>query len=169
MDIIVNNKLTNDTYEKLKNLENLFFEFGEITYFSKKDIDHGQKGFRCNFYDDTINDEWAGDEYVIIGYDTTRGIGPDPIIIKVDEESLPIYYLHTDGGDWKNPIKIADTFDNYIKIMNCISKFSKDLEYSTLNILDYYSLIEDISNINSKKNIDYWEELLNNSILKSNL
>ena len=36
MDIIVNNKLSNGIFEKLKKLENLFFEFEEITYFSKK-------------------------------------------------------------------------------------------------------------------------------------
>lgn len=164
MDLIVNNKLTDDIYEKLKELDNLYFYLGDITYFSKSNIDEAQKGFRYVPFDNTIIDEWVGNEYVIIGYDTTGGCGPDPIIMKVDEKNLPIYYLMTDGGDWKNPTKIANNFDDYIKIINCISEFSDFLENSTLSEENYNLLIAKISRINSNENIDYWKNLLHSAI-----
>ena len=164
MNLTVNDKISNEIYEKLKKIENLFFEFGEITYFSKNDIDNGQKGFRYNAHDNTIIKEWAGDEYVIIGYDTTRGFGPDPIIMKVDEKDLPIYYLMTDSGDWKNPTKIADSFDDYIEIMDYISEFYDYLSDSTLSEENYDLLIDKILKINSNKNIDYWENLLYSAV-----
>jgi len=164
MDLIVNNKLSNEVYDKLNNLEELYFQYGDIIFFSKTNIDDAQKGFRYVPSDNSIIDEWAGNEYVIVGYDSTAGFGPEPIIMKVDEQNLPMYHLMTDGGDWKNPDKIANSFDDYIKIMNCISEFSEYFEYSTLSEENYNLLINKISQINSNENMDYWKILLQSTI-----
>lgn len=56
-----------------------------------------------------------------IGYDSIAGFGPNPYIIKLDEDNLLLYWLVTDGGDWKNPNKIANSLDDFIKIITCLN------------------------------------------------
>lgn len=148
----VKNMLTEEIYNKLKKLH-----IGEldIIFFERENIDAGQHGFRYDNLHDKIIDEWPGNEYVIIGYDSTAGCGPDPYIMKTDEKELPIYWLNTDGGNWKNPNKIANSFNDFIKIIACINE-NLNLE----NELNKELILNEIAKINSNKNMEYWNMLL---------
>ena len=98
-------------------------------------------------------------EYVIIGYDSTDGCGPDPYIMKTDEKELPIYWLMTDGGDWKNPAKIANSFDDFIKIIDCLNKNLNSEHEPNMELL-----LNEIEQINSNENMWYWQRLLESII-----
>ena len=142
--------LSEDIYNKI---ENIRIEWdSEIIFFDKENIDSGQSGFRYAGFSDEIIEEWPGNEYVIIGYDPTAGCGPDPYIIKTDEKELPIYWLMTDAGDWKNPDKIANSLDDFINIIECINK--------NLNQISKELILEKITRINLNKNMEYWKYLL---------
>lgn len=153
----VKDKISESTYEKLKELHDLSFMYGEVTYFGKDNIEEAQYGFRYNPKEETVIEDWTGDEYVIIGYDGSIGDGPDPIIIKTDEPELPVYYFATEYEDWKKPNLIAKSLDDYIKIMQMISEYSDDIEESTLSEEDYDDLMKKIKPMS--KNV-YWENFL---------
>lgn len=158
----VKDMLTEDTYNKLKKL---YIGELDIIFFKRENIDAGQIGFRyTGFFNEIgeIIDEWPGNEYVIIGYDSTAGCGPDPYIMKTDEKELPIYWLMTDGGDWKNPDKIANSFNDFIKIIDCINK-----NLNSKNQLNKELILNEISKINLNENMEYWKSLLEN-VIESN-
>ena len=115
MDKSVKDKLTKEAYELLK-LPTIEFYYGPLEFFDENNIDENQEGFRYNANTGEIIEEWTGDEYVIVGFDYSAGCGPDPFIVKTDEKELPVFWLMTDGGDWKNPDKIANSLDDFIKI-----------------------------------------------------
>lgn len=149
----VRDMLTEETYNKLRNIR---IEWNsEIIFFEKQNIDAGQSGFRYAGFSDEIIDEWPGNEYVIIGYDPTGGCGPDPYIMKTNEKELPIYWLMTDSGDWKNPDKIANSFEDFIKIINCLNK-----NLNSDNNPNKELILNEISQINSNENMWYWKNLL---------
>lgn len=155
----VKDMLTEDTYNKLKKL---YIGELDIIFFERENIDAGQIGFRyTGFFNEIeeIIDEWPGNEYVIIGYDSIAGCGPDPYIMKTDEKELPIYWLMTDGGDWKNPDKIANSFNDFIKIIDCINE-----NLNSKNQLNKELILNEISKINLNENMEYWKSLLENDI-----
>ena len=79
--------------------------------------------------------------------------------MKIDEKELPIYWLMTDGGDWKNPDKIANSFNDFIKIIECINK-----NLNSENELNKELILSEIGKINSNENMGYWKSLLENDI-----
>ena len=152
----VKDMLTEDTYNKLKKM---YIGELDVVFFEKGNIDVGQYGFRYNDLRDEIINEWPGNEYVIIGYDSTAGCGPDPYIMKTDEKELPIYWLMTDGGDWKNPNKIANSFNGFIKIIECINE-----NLNSENELNKELILSEIAKINSNENMEYWKNLLEHDV-----
>lgn len=155
----VKDMLSEDTYNKLKKL---YIGELDIIFFERENIDAGQIGFRytgCFNEIGEIIDGWLGNEYVIIGYDSTAGCGPDPYIMKTDEKELPIYWLMTDGGDWNNPDKIANSFNDFIKIIACINE-----NLNSENEPNKELILSEIRKINSNENMEYWENLLENNI-----
>ena len=149
----VRDMLTEETYNKLRNIR-IGWD-SEIIFFDEENIDSGQSGFRYAGFSDEIIDEWPGNEYVIIGYDPTDGCGPDPYIMKTNEKELPIYWLMTDGGDWEKPDKIANSFDDFIKIIDCLNK-NLNSEHKPNKEL----ILNEIAQINSNENMWYWKSLL---------
>lgn len=160
----VKGKLSKEVFH-LINTSNIKFKYGEINFFDEKTIDEGQAGFRFNAITGEKIDEWVGDEYVIIGYDSTAGCGPDPYIIKTDENNLPVYWLMADGGDWSNPDLICDSLETFNKIIKVLEEYSSKFidEELTDEIMD--QILNKISEIEGKEKIsDYWENLLNNAL-----
>lgn len=160
ISLVVSDKIPNEIYKKMKKLKDMSFKYGEIEFFSKETIDEAQAGFRFIPPTNEIINDWAGDEYVIIGYDSTAGCGPDPLIMKTDDEKYPIYWLMTDGGDWNNPEKIANSLDDYIVIMSIIKGYEKELEDSTLTETQYNNIINEIGKITNNRYMSFWGLLL---------
>ena len=153
---IVKDMLTEDTYNKLKKL---YIGELDITFFEKENIDASQYGFRYNDLLDEMINEWPGNEYVIIGYDSTAGCGPDTYIMKTDEKELPIYWLMTAGGDWKNPNKIANSFNDFVKIIECINE-----NLNSEKELNKELILSEIAKNNSNENMEYWKNLLEHDV-----
>ena len=147
----VNDKITDDTYQKLSTLKEIDFKYSRMVYFSKDNIDDGQKGYRYIPDSDEIINEWPDDNLVIIGLDPS----PDPILLKVDEDNLPVYIF--ENSDWNYPEVIADSLDDYIKINNMIAEYSESIENKSLNETEFTELIEKIKVINDNR---YWTQLL---------
>lgn len=157
----VENKLSESVYQKLSNLKKIKFRYGEVEFFSKESIGIKQEGYRYNPISKEINEDWPDDNFVVIGIDNSVGDGGEPIIIKTDDDNLPIY--HFENLDWNYPEKIADSLDDYIVINNEIARYSYDIENNNLNETDFNNLIDTIKKIN---NSNYWDDFLTNAIIK---
>lgn len=160
MEHSVKDKLNEKAYE-LINLPYIEFGYGDIDFFDKSTIDSGQAGFRYNsLTNETIN-EWVGDDYVIIGYDSVAGCGPDPYIVKTSDPKLPVYWLMTDGGDWANPDFVCDNLETFNKIINMLKTYENYFSHCELNEKIKQEIINKICDIEGKKLIsDYWDHLL---------
>ncbi len=164
----MNNSVKDKLDERMYNLINLpsiEFMYGSIEFYDEKTIDEGQGGFRYNGLTGEPSKYWVGDEYVIIGYDSTVGSGPDPYILKTDDPNLPVFWLMTDGGDWSNPDLICDKLENFNKIINMLNEYSDYLCDSQLNEELKEEIINKICNIECKDSIsDYWKDLLDRAM-----
>ena len=164
MNNSVKDMLDEKAYELLK-LPYIEFQYGSLEFFNKDTIDNAQAGFRYNSITGEKIDGWTGDEYVIIGYDSTVGCGPDPYIIKTDDSNLPVYWLISDGGDWSNPDLICDRLETFNKIINMLNEYAEYFFDMTLTSKLKKEILNKISKIEGKNNIsDYWDTLLNNAI-----
>ena len=161
---IVSNKLSYKAYELLK-LPNIEFKFGNLYFFNKDNIDKMQEGFRFNGKTGEKIQDWPGEEYVIVGYDDTSGCGPDPFIVKVDDEKLPVYWLMTDGGDWSNPTFVCDSLEEFNKSINMLVDYVDYFRRSTLTEELKQEIIDKIGVIENKEIISwYWDYLLSNAL-----
>ena len=156
--ISVKDKLSDEVYQKIDNLKEIRFKYGDVVYFSKDNIDKGQEGYRYNSLTEEPISDWPDENYVIIGIDGSIGDGGEPIVLKVDESNLPVYYF--ENLDWNYPTIIADSLDDYIKINNIIAEYSKEIEEKNLNEQDFNHIIEEIKKINDSS---YWINLLINA------
>lgn len=160
MEHSVKDKLNEKAY-KLLDLPYIEFSYGDIDFFDEKTIDNGQAGFRYNSLTNEKINEWVGDDYIIIGYDSTAGCGPDPYIVKTSDPKLPVYWLMTDGGDWSNPDFVCDSLENFNKIINMLSEYSSYFSNSSLTEEVKQTILNKICDIEGKNSIsDYWEQLL---------
>ena len=85
-----------------------------LCMYSREDLDEAQVGFRVDAEGNKL-DNWIGDEYFVIGYDSGNG---NPIIVKVDEEQIPVYTMKKDNK--KSLRLIVDTYDEFIDILKLI-------------------------------------------------
>ncbi|MBQ4583588.1 MAG: hypothetical protein IJA94_01675 [Bacilli bacterium] len=160
----VKGKLSKEVFH-LINTSNIKFKYGEISFLDEKNINEGQAGFRFNAITGEKIEDWIGDEYVIIGYDSTAGCGQDPYIIKTDEINLPVYWLMTDGGEWSNPDLICDSLENFNRIIKFLEEYSEYFIDEELTDEIKGEILNKISEIEGKEKIsDYWENLLNNAM-----
>lgn len=167
INLCVKDKLPDEVYDKLKTLSFINFLNGEVEFFDKSNIDEAQKGFRYNPINNEIINDWIDDEYIIIGYDCSSGCGPDPIIIYNDKNNYPIYWLMTDGGDWNHPLKIADTFEEFINAYNNIIRNKEKIENNSLNLKEYNELYNNIKKIINVNNFDWWNDFLQKNIFNN--
>ena len=158
----VKDKLSDEIYEKLAKLQPLEFRYGEIFYFDKDNIEEGQEGFRYNPIKQEVIEDWTGDEYVIIGHDESIGDGPDPIIIKIDDPKLPVFYFATEYEDWSKPTQIANSLDDYIAIMDKIAQYADDIADTNLSEENFKSLMEEIGKLNTSS---YWNGFLEKAVV----
>ena len=163
-DYEVSNMLTEEAY-KLLDIPMMLFPYGEIQFFGKENLDEMQKGFRNKPDTGEIYEEWAGKEYVLVGFDATAGLGPDQYILKIDDPNFPVYWLMTDGGDWKHPDLICDSLEKFNKIMNLLYSYEKTIYNSELDSLKKDEIYNRICEIIGTKDISYyWNSLLNNAL-----
>ena len=153
--ISISDKLSEEVYQKMKNLKEIEFEYGNVIYFSKENIDDGQAGFRYNGLTGELISDWPDDNLIIIGIDGSIGDGGEPIMLKVTDPNLPIY--HFENLDWNYPGVIANSLDDYIKINNIIFEFESEIKESNLNEHDFIYLIDTIKSINDNP---YWINFL---------
>jgi len=160
----VKDKLSESAF-KLFDLHNIEFKYGEIKFFDKTTIDDGQAGFRFNAVTGEKIDEWPGDEYIIIGYDSTTGCGDDPYIVKADNENLPVYWLMTDGGDWSSPCLVCDSLKIFNKIINMLKGYSSYFVDENITEEIKKEIFNKIREIEEKEEISwYWDSLLSNAM-----
>ena len=161
---IVSDKLSDKAYELLK-LPNIEFKYGSLLFFNKDNIDEMQAGFRYNGRTGEKIQDWTGDAYVIVGYDETAGCGPDPVIVKTDDEKLPVYWLMTDGGDWDNPTFVCDSLEEFSKSINMLNEYANFFRTSILTEELKQEIIDKIGVIENKEIIsEYWDYLLSNAL-----
>ncbi len=136
---------------KIFDRENDNFQVGlsTIYLYLEDEIDSAQKGYRYNSITNEKIEDWFGDEYVVIGNDSCCG---DPIIAKIDEENIPIYYMFHD--DWSTIEKIANSFEEFMYILNQIDDANLD------DRDDCKMLIEKINKEIKLESYDYWESLI---------
>ena len=161
---VVNDKLDDNAYDLLK-LPNIAFLYGDLRFFNRDNIDKMQAGFRYNGLTGEKIQDWPGDDYVIIGYDETAGCGPDPIIVKTDEDKLPVYWLMSDGGDWSNPVFVCDSLDEFSKSITMLVDYANFFRESALTEELKQEIIDKIGVIEGKEVIsEYWDYLLSNAL-----
>ena len=163
MENSVKNKLNDEAYELLQ-LPHVEFKYGDIIFFDDKSIDSGQAGFRYNGLTGEPISDWTGDEYVVIGYDSTAGLGPDPYIVKTDDPNLPVYWLMTDGGDWSDPDLICDSLKKFNQIFNVLGNYSEYFVNEELTSELKEQILSEIHNIENQEISNYWSELLDRAI-----
>lgn len=134
-----------------RNFEEVDVGGSVLTFYKKDEIENAQIGFR---YDNNKKEikRWKGNEYVVIGNDSTLG---DPIIAKIDEKDIPIYNMF--HNDWSSFEKVAESFEQYLGILEMIG--NTDL-YRRDKIID---LLDDIEEIVPKGSYYYWEDLINSA------
>lgn len=165
ISLVVSNMLSDEVYDAINDLEMISLNLGEIEFFSRNEIDEAQKGFRFNPNTNEIINDWIGNNYIIIGYDCTAGFGPEPLIIKIDNPDYPIYWLMTEGGDWKKPIKVADSLTIFTTAYKKLLDYKTLLESNSLTAEECNSLILEIEKIVNSSNISWWKNLVMSSCL----
>ena len=124
----------------------------DIVLATKGEIESYQLGYQINGVTGEKIEDWFGEEFIVIGEDTALG---DPIIAKVDEENVPIYWMIHD--DWTSLTKIADSFKVFIQILHLIDDADLSNETQKENIL------KEILALADEKAMIYWESLIVNA------
>lgn len=154
----VKDKLSERAY-KLLELPKIKFKYGSLVFATPDTIDKMQNGYRYNGLTGEKLEEWK-EEFVIIGHDTSAGLGPDPFIVDISDSKLPVYWLMTDGGDYDNPDLICEDLETFSKIIMMLSE-EDDYEYNILTEEDIENILNKIKKIENKETISpYWSELL---------
>lgn len=134
-----------------KKLNKLQLGLNNLIFYTKEEIKEKQIGYHYNSDYQKIED-WIGNNYLIIGYETLLG---DLFLIDINDKQLPVYSMYYD--DWNTILKITKSIDDFRKILNIIS--NKDL--SNKEIIN--NLINEIKNINQGLELNYWQDLLWNA------
>ena len=121
---------------------------GEIYLYDKDEIADAQIGYRV-YPDGRKIEDWLGDEYFVVGNDSTCG---DPIFINVSEKDFPVYYMFHD--DWDSVMKVADSLEQYEQILKAL----KGVDYT--DSASYTKAGKAIEEINSKAYKLYWEDII---------
>ena len=141
--------------EKLKDILQRPIEannmIGVMSTCSLDDFDDYQEGFRFNPVSNEPIKDWIGDNYYVIGIDSTMG---DPFIIDVEKEGYPVYAMYHD--DWSSLRQISKDYDTFYKILSLLKEIHLNMR-STKE--DAIKAVEQIKEIEDNY-IDYWETLL---------
>lgn len=143
-------KLPSKLFER--NIDEIEVGISDIVLATKDEIEDYQLGYKVNGVTGEKIDDWFGEEYVVIGEDTACG---DPIIAKIDEDNIPIYWMIHD--DWTSLTRIADSFEIFLQILEMIEEIDLSVEE------DKDDLIQNIINTTNEKAMVYWEALINNA------
>jgi len=138
--------IPNELFER--DIDDIEIGISDIHLFSEDEIEDAQIGYSIDEDDNDI-EEWIGEEYLVIGVDSACG---DPIIVKTDEEQLPIYSMFHD--DWDSLELIADSFRQYLELLEKIE--ITDLE----NKDECEEFLENVKEIAPNVSYDYWEALI---------
>ena len=137
--------------EKIFSIDVNDIEIGlsNIHIYRKDEIEEAQAGYRYNGLTGYSIEDWIGEEYIVIGNDSCCG---DPIIVKIDEEKLPIYSMFHD--DWSSLQIIANSWEQFVNILKKLDK--TDLK----NKEECKKVLEDIKQEVPNTSYDYWEGLI---------
>lgn len=137
--------------EKIFNIDINDIEIGlsDIHIYGKYEIEEAQAGYRYNELTGETIEDWIGEEYIVIGNDSCCG---DPIIVKINEEKLPIYSMFHD--DWSSLQIIADSLEQFINILKKLDK--TDLQ----NKEECNKALEVIKKAVPNNSFNYWESLI---------
>lgn len=131
-----------------RNINDIEIGISEIHLYSSDEMNEAQIGYQIDTDGNEIK-EWIGKNYLVIGNDSCCG---DPIIVKTDEDKLPVYSMFHD--DWDSIELIANSFKQYISILEKINGIDLENKDECKNIL------EDIKSIVPNESYDYWEGLI---------
>ncbi len=131
-----------------RNINEVEIGLSNIHLYSKEELEEAQIGYRVDNNGNPIRD-WIGENYLVVGNDSAYG---DPIIVDLSDEELTVYSMFHD--DWKSLRKIANSFSQYINILNKIDKV--DLS----NEQEKNKLISNILEIIPKEGIEYWNSII---------
>lgn len=134
-----------------RDFEEIDVGISTLTFFKKDELDDAQIGYKYDNNRETIK-EWKGEEFVVIGNDSALG---DPIIAKIDEEEIPVYSMFHD--DWSSFEKIAESFEQYIGVLEMIEKTDLHRRDKIIDLLD------EIEEIVPEDSYYYWEDLINSA------
>ena len=139
--------------EKIFNadLKSVDLGLSDILIFEKDEIEKEQIGYRYTGLpgEGEPIEDWIGEDYVVIGLDSCCG---DPIIAKVDEDELPIYFMHHD--DWSSLQLIATSFEQFINLLKKLDKTN------LANKEECEHTFEIIKRESPNISLDYWESLI---------
>lgn len=122
------------------------FTYDSFGIWPKQMFEEAQLGFRVDEDGNKIED-WIGDEYYVVGDNSNS----DPIIVKVDDEKLPIYFMYHDN--WDSLEKIANSIEDFSKIVKLIQ------ETDLSNERKVKKLIKKVSTI-APKGCSQWQALI---------
>ena len=131
-----------------RDVESMELYIGGIELVDDTFLDGAQIGFRVSEDGKEIED-WLGDAYYVIGYDSLLG---DPIIVKVDEEEYPVYSMMHDG--WEYVDKVANSYESFLTVMKFINELSEKDGFNKEEVLN------EIKEIVGEDALDYWDTFL---------
>lgn len=153
----VKDMLDDKAYELMK-MPKIEMKYGPIEFLSMDTIDKGQEGFRFAWKTGEKNDNWIGDEYVIIGYDYSAGFGPEPFMVNTIKKELPVYWLMPDGGDWDNPTFVSSSLEKFNKEIHMLKEYENDLVYNVIFDVTLEEIVNKIIEIEGNDELtDYWD------------
>ncbi len=132
-----------------RDIESVRCGTSDIYFFKESEIENSQRGYRVNgLTGEPIND-WIGDNYYVIGEDSSMG---DPIITDISKEELPIYFMMHD--DWSSLEMIAYNIEQFIEILHMID------ETTITDEVEKDNLIAKIKEIVPEEGFFYWETVI---------
>lgn len=121
----------------------------DIHIYGRDEIEEAQAGYRYNGLTGEPIEEWFGEEYIVVGNDSCCG---DPIIAKIDEEEIPIYYMFHD--DWSTLRLIAISLKQFTNTLKDIKKIDLENKEQCKQLLEY------IEKTLPNEAYGYWEGLI---------
>ena len=153
----VKNMLNDNAYELL-NLPTVEFEFGNLEFVTKDNIDIKQLGYR--YYENgEVNNIWPS-EYIIIGFDSAAGFGTNLYLAKINEVNMPVYLLLADDNI-SDVIKISNSLQEFSDAIKSLDEYKESFKNTTLSLnekIEAYSKV--MMSIKDESLDEYWDNLL---------
>ena len=155
-------------YAKLRqetNLSSVSLGHIRVHLFKVEELDKAQLGYSIDLNGNSLvdgeNESWK-DYWLVIGSEDCCG---DPIFIDCTNEKYPVFTAMQGEDEWDETL-IADTFESFIKTLECIQNISKDrenpvkLENNPITSNENDRVLKDIRKYNIKADLFFWKNWL---------